>query len=472
MKILFCASECHPFIKVGGLGDVIYALPKALTKNDVKCSVIIPLYKKTKQENPDLELIDEFYISLGYRHQYVGLKKKTLGNVDYYLIDNEQYFDRDTIYGHFDDGERFTFFSKAIIEVIARHFRDYDILHAHDWQTAMTIPLAREYQLPLKTVFTIHNLRFQGIFNFNMVFDMLGLPPYYASEEKMSFYGNANYLKAGIVFADKVTTVSPTYLEEIKNEYYGEKLDGLIRQYSHKMQGILNGIDYEIFNPMEDKYLSFDYDADNIIGKYKNKIAFQKEMALPQNPNIPIIGMVSRLTDQKGLDLINNVLDEILQMDIQLIILGTGDSKYEDNFRAHEYSYHNKMRAIIKYDDSFASKIYASSDIYLMPSQFEPCGLSQMIAMRYGALPLVRETGGLNDSVVSYNEFTGEGTGFSFSNYNAHEMLFTLQRAVKLYYDKKDSFSNLIKNAMNEDFSWKTSSKQYIQMYEDILKDL
>lgn len=469
MKVLFCASECYPFIKVGGLGDVIYSLPKSLVQEGVTCSVIIPLYKKIKQEHPDLELIDEFYISLGYRHQYVGLKKKTLGNIDYYFIDNEQYFDRDKVYGEYDDGERFTFFSKAIIESIARHFRDYDVLHAHDWQTAMTIPLIREYQMGLKSVFTIHNLRFQGIFAFDMVFDMLGLPPYYASEDKMAFYGNANYLKAAIVFADRVTTVSPTYLEEIKLEYFGEGLDGLIKQYSYKMQGILNGIDYETYNPLDDKYLSVSYNKDDISGKYANKIAFQKEMGLPQNANIPIIGMVSRLTDQKGLDLINNVIDEILQMEVQLIILGTGDSLYEDNFRTKEYSYHDKMRAIIKYDDSFASKIYASSDIYLMPSQFEPCGLSQMIAMRYGSLPLVRETGGLNDSVKAYNQFTGEGTGFTFSNYNAHDMLFTLQRAVGLYYDNKDAFSKLIRQAMNEDFSWDSSSKQYIELYQNML---
>ncbi len=469
MKVLFCASECYPFMKVGGLGDVIYSLPKSLVREGVECSVIIPLYKKIRQEHPDLEVVDEFYISLGYRHQYVGLLRKRLGDIDYYFIDNEQYFGRDTAYGHFDDGERFTFFSKAIIETIARHFRHYDILHAHDWQTAMTAPLLREYQIPLKSVFTIHNLRFQGIFQFSMVFDMLGLPPYYASEDKMAFYGNANYLKAGIVFADKVTTVSPTYLEEIKNEYYGEGLDGLIRQYEWKMQGILNGIDYETYNPMKDKYLSFDYNAKNVSGKYNNKIAFQKEMQLPQNNNIPIVGMVSRLTDQKGLDLINNVLDEILQMGLQLIILGTGSAMYEDNFRAHEYSHHDKMRAIIKYDDSFASKIYAASDIYLMPSQFEPCGLSQMIAMRYGSLPLVRETGGLNDSVRPYNQFTGEGTGFTFSTYNAHDMLFTLQKAVGLYYDNKDAFNKLIEQAMAEDFSWTSSSKQYIQMYESIL---
>lgn len=468
MKILFCASECFPFIKVGGLGDVIYSLPKSLVEKKQTCSVILPLYKKIKEEQRDLELVDEFYISLGYRHQYVGLLKKTVDNINYYFIDNEQYFSRDTVYGHFDDGERFTFFSKAIVETVVRHFKDYDVLHAHDWQTAITIPLIREYNIPLKTVFTIHNLRFQGIFSFDMVFDMLGLPPYYNSEEKMAFYGNANYLKAGIVFADKVTTVSPTYLEEIKSEYYGENLHGLIKQYEYKMQGILNGIDYDTFNPKKDKYLSFEYDKNDLKNKYKNKIAFQKEMDLPQDENIPIIGMVSRLTNQKGLDLVNAVIDEILQMRVQLVILGTGDKVYEDNFRAKEYQYKDKMRSIIKYDDYFASKIYASSDIYLMPSQFEPCGLSQMIAMRYGALPLVRETGGLTDSVIPYNKFTGEGTGFSFSTYNAHDMLFMLQSAVGLYYDNKEAFLQLIKNAMNEDFSWNKSSEEYIKLYQSI----
>ena len=312
MKILFCAAECYPFVKVGGLGDVVYSLPKALVEKGQECSVILPLYERIRQDNRDLELIDEFYISLGYRHQYVGVLKKVMDGINFYFIDNKQYFDRNTVYGEPDDGERFTFFSKAVIETIIRHFRDYDVLHAHDWQTAMTIPLVREYNIQLKTVFTIHNLRFQGVYPFSMVFDMLGLPPYYATEEKMLYFGNANYLKAAIVFADKVTTVSPTYLEEIKNEYYGEGLHGLIKQYEYKMVGILNGIDFDTFNPEKDKFLSFEYNKKDIEGKYKNKIAFQKEMDLPQNENIPIIGMVSRLTNQKGLDLVNAVIDEIL----------------------------------------------------------------------------------------------------------------------------------------------------------------
>ena len=469
MKILFCAAECYPFVKIGGLGDVVYSLPKSLVEKGQECSVIIPLYYKIRQDYQDLELIDEFYISLGYRHQYVGILKKVMNGINFYFIDNEQYFKRDKVYNEKDDGERFTFFSKAVIETIVRHFRDYDVLHAHDWQTAMTIPLIREYNINLKTVFTIHNLRFQGVYPFSMVFDMLGLPPYYATEEKMLYFNSANYLKAAIVFADKVTTVSPTYLEEIKNEYYGEGLHGLIKQYEYKMVGILNGIDYDTFDPEKDKFLSFDYNKNYISGKYKNKIAFQKEMDLPQNENIPIIGMVSRLTDQKGLDLVNAVIDEILSMDVQFIVLGTGDDMYENNFRSKEYAYRNKMRAIIKYDDYFASKVYASSDLYLMPSQFEPCGLSQMIAMRYGSLPVVRETGGLNDTVKAYNMYTKEGNGFTFKNYNAHEMLFTLQKAVGLYYDNKDDFNKLIKSAMNEDFSWNKSGEEYIRLYQSIL---
>ena len=379
-----------------------------------------------------------------------------MDGINFYFIDNKQYFDRNTVYGEPDDGERFTFFSKAVIETIIRHFRDYDVLHAHDWQTAMTIPLVREYNIQLKTVFTIHNLRFQGVYPFSMVFDMLGLPPYYATEEKMLYFGNANYLKAAIVFADKVTTVSPTYLEEIKNEYYGEGLHGLIKQYEYKMVGILNGIDFDTFNPEKDKFLSFEYNKKDIEGKYKNKIAFQKEMDLPQNENIPIIGMVSRLTNQKGLDLVNAVIDEILSMNVQFIVLGTGDNMYENNFRGKEYAYRDKMRAIIKY-------------LYLMPSQFEPCGLSQMIAMRYGSLPVVRETGGLNDTVKAYNMYTKEGNGFTFKNYNAHEMLFTLQKAVGLYYDNRADFNKLIESAMNEDFSWDKPGEEYIRLYESIL---
>lgn len=469
MKILMASSECYPFVKVGGLGDVAYSLPKALTKYGVESSVIIPLYKSIKNKYRELETIDEFYISLGYRHQYVGLKKYFLDGINYYFVDNEQYFGREQIYGDFDDGERFTYFSKAIVEIIARHFRDIDIVHCNDWQTAMVPLLINEYKLPCKSVFTIHNFRFQGIFSFDMVFDMLGLPPYYAGEDKIGFYGNANYLKAGIVFANEVTTVSPTYAEEIKQPYYGEKLDGLIREKAYKVCGILNGIDYDTYDPKTDRYITKNYGPKNIKLKYENKEFFQKEMQLPKRPEVPMVGMVSRLTDQKGLDLINAVIDEILEMDLQLIIIGTGDKKYEDAFRAYEYRYHDKMRAIIKYDSQIASKIYAASDIYLMPSRFEPCGLSQMIAMRYGSLPLIRETGGLKDTVKPYNQFTGEGNGFSFSNYNAHEMLFTLQKAVKLFYDEKDKFNGLIQNAMKEDFSWKHSSKIYFDLYKSLV---
>ena len=471
MKVLFVASESQAFMKVGGLGDVVASLPKALSKLGVETSVIIPMYRGIKQKYPKLEKVDDFYISLGFRHQYVGLHKTRVGDVNYYFVDNEQYFDRDAVYGHYDDGERFTFFSKAVVEIVARHFRHYDIVHAHDWETAMVIPLLREYQLPVKSVFTIHNLKFQGVFDFDMVFDMLGLPYYYNNEDKMSYYGKANYVKAGIVFADKVTTVSPTYLQEIQNDYFGENLDGLIRQYSYKMQGVLNGIDYDVYNTKKDKYLSYAYDAKKIENKYNNKIAFQKEMDLPQDKDIVMVGMVSRLTDQKGLDLINSVLEEILQIRLQLVILGTGEPDYENNFRNHEYAYHDKMRAIIKYDDRIASEIYAASDIYLMPSQFEPCGLSQMIAMRYGSIPLVRKTGGLNDSVIPYNKFTGEGTGFAFGNYNAHEMLFTLQDAVRIYYDERENFNRLIKNAMAQDFSWKVSSQKYLDLYKSLVNE-
>lgn len=469
MKVLMCTSECYPFVKVGGLGDVAYALPKALLKQGVEISVIMPLYKQIKNSHYRFEEVDEFYISLGYRHQYVGIKKLDIDGVTYYFIDNEQYFNRETIYGEFDDGERFTFFSKAIIETIARHFRNVDIVHCNDWQTAIVPLLLEEYKLPNKTVFTIHNLRFQGIFDFSMVFDMLGLPKYYMQEDKISYYGKANYLKAGIVFADKITTVSPTYAEEMKEPYYGENLDGLIREKSFKLKGILNGIDYETNDPKTDRYIFKNFGPKNLKLKYENKEAFQREMDLPRRPEVPMIGMVSRLTDQKGLDLINAVLEEILEIDLQVVIIGTGDKKYEDSFKSSEHRHKDKMRAIIKYDAQIASKIYASSDIYLMPSQFEPCGLSQMIAMRYGSLPLVRETGGLKDSVIPYNQFTGEGTGFSFSNYNAHEMLFTLKEAVRIFYEENDNFNKLIKNAMNQDFSWKSSSKEYLDLYRSVI---
>ena len=477
MKILFAASEAHPFIKVGGLGDVSYALPKALRKLGVDARVIVPKYGTiAEQLKSSMNTIATFNVPVGWRNQYGGLQYIEYDGVPFYFIDNEYYFDREGAYGFFDDGERFAYFCRATLEAI-RYMGDFtpDIIHCNDWHTGAIIPMLKAHfgwdvQFSnIKTVYTIHNLQYQGVFPKEILGGLLCLGWEYFTEDKMKYYDAVSFMKGGITMADKISTVSGSYAEEIKTPYYGEGLDGLLRQRGWDLWGIVNGIDTEIFNPETDKELFFNYNGGDLTCKYRNKEELQKSLNLPVDRNIPIIGMVTRLVDQKGLDLIEFVIEEMLQMDIQLVVLGTGDQKYENMLKHFTWKYPNKVSAHIYFNNTLAKRIYASSDMFLMPSKFEPCGIGQLLALRYGTLPIVRETGGLKDTVNSYNEFTGEGNGFSFTNYNAHDMLNTIKRAVHIYYNEKDTWCKLVKKAMWEDNGWQKSANKYIELYSSIM---
>ncbi|GAA0177652.1 glycogen synthase GlgA [Clostridium sediminicola] len=472
MKVLFVASEAFPFIKTGGLGDVAYALPKALRRLGVDARVIIPKYSLIKDEyKKNMTRLWEFQIPVGYKEKYCGLWKLEYDEVPFYFIDNEEYFKRSEPYGEYDDGEKFAYFSKAVLESII-HFDDFvpDILHCNDWHTAMCIPMLQEFYQNngiyshMKTVFTIHNLRYQGVFGKEILWNSLGLGYEYYHEDKLKFYDGVSFMKGGIVYANAVSTVSPTYAEEIKNDYFGEGLHGLLRTKSLNLFGILNGLDTELNDPKTDKHLFENYDENNLDKKAKNKEKLQKMLNLPVNKDIPMIGMVTRLADQKGLDLVQAVIEDILQEDIQFVVLGTGDRKFEDMFKFFAWKYPDKMSSNIFFDLSLAQKIYGSSDMFLMPSKFEPCGIGQLIALKYGSIPIVRETGGLNDTVSSYNDFTGEGNGFSFVNYNAHDMLYTIRRAIGCYWNKK-IWNNLVTKGMAGDYTWCKSAKEYVDMY-------
>ncbi|MFX3624909.1 MAG: glycogen synthase GlgA [Ectobacillus sp.] len=476
MNILFAVSECVPFIKSGGLADVAGALPKELKKLGMDVRVMLPNYSLIPQKlREKTRLKKVITVRLGWRNQYCGILEAEHEGITYYLIDNEYYFKRDTLYGHYDDGERFSFFSKAVLESIP--YLDFvpDVLHCHDWHTAMVNYLlnAQYRTSPLyeriKTAFTIHNLQFQGIFPRQVMHELLELGDEHFNSEQLEFYGNINFMKGGIVASDVITAVSPTYKEEIQYPFFGERLEGLLRKYHDKLVGIVNGIDDVFYNPKTDKDIAANYDANTLHLKKKNKRALQRYFGLPENENTPIFAMVTRLTKQKGLDLVRHVFHEIMQEDVQFIVIGSGITEYEDFFRHMAYAYPEKVRAYIGFNEEIAHHVYAGSDLFLMPSLFEPCGLGQLIALRYGTLPIVRETGGLNDTVQSYNETTGEGNGFSFANFNAHDMLYTIRRAVA-YYDKKDIWNMLVKRAMGQDYSWKHSAQEYKELYEGLLK--
>lgn len=477
MKILFAASECMPFVKTGGLADVIGALPKEIIKTGADIRVIIPLYRAIGQEVRErLEHVTYFYINLGWRRQYVGIEKLVNDGVTFYFIDNEQYFGRDYIYGKGgDEGERFAFFSKAVLEAISKIDFVPDILNCHDWQTGLIPVLFKaQYQaLPLykdiKTVFTIHNLQFQGLYPIHMTEELLSLGDWAYTADNLEFYGQASFIKGGIVFADRVTTVSPTYAEEILSPYYGERLDGLLRSRKPFLSGILNGIDTIEYDPESDALIDYNYTAETFDVKVQNKLALQKELGLNEDANAPVIGIVSRLSSQKGLDLIERVLDGIMATGAQLVVLGMGESKYVDLFGWAQWKYAGRLAACFQMNHGLAHRIYAGSDLFLMPSMFEPCGLSQLISLRYGTLPIVRETGGLRDTVLAYNEFTGDGNGFSFFNYNAHDMLYVIERATDLYKNKREIFNGLAVRAMKGEYGWDQSAKKYLALYESIL---
>ncbi|MBD8068543.1 glycogen synthase GlgA [Bacillus sp. PS06] len=472
MNVLFVASECVPFIKSGGLADVAGALPKELVRLGTNVEVILPKYGLIASTYRDqMEKIAEITVNVGWREQYCGIEKLVYKGITYYFIDNEYYFNRDSLYGHYDDAERFSFFCRAVLDAIPQLEQIPDVIHCHDWHTGMVnFLLHNEYKhderyASIRSVFTIHNLQFQGIFPPSITHDLLGITDSYLNINQLEFYGNVNFMKAALVSSNVITTVSPTYRNEVQTEYFGEKLDGLLRARSSSLIGILNGIDDEEYNPATDDAIDYLYDANHIEGKYQNKQALQEYFGLPVNSDVPLISIVSRLTSQKGLDLVNRVLDELLYSeDIQFVVLGTGDSEYEHFFNYLQNKYTEKVRVYIGFSESMARKIYAGSDLFLMPSKFEPCGLGQLIAMRYGTIPIVRETGGLNDTVQSYNEFTNEGNGFSFTNYNAHDMMHTIKRAIHFYH-KKECWNHIVNEAMTRDYSWAQSAFRYNQLY-------
>lgn len=477
-KILFAASECVPFIKTGGLADVVGSLPKCFDKEKYDVRVIIPKYMCINQKwKEKMNYVNHFYMDLCWRRQYVGIMEMEYEGVKYYFIDNEYYFAGDKPYSDIRyDLEKFAFFSRAVLSALpVIDFRP-DIIHCHDWQTGL-IPVYLkdsfsygDFYQGIKSIMTIHNLKFQGVWDIDTIKDIAGLSDYYFTSDKLKDYDDGNYLKGGIVYADMVTTVSNTYAEEIKTPFYGEGLDGLMRARSNCLRGIVNGIDYEEYNPETDKLIAKNFSVENFRKeKVKNKTALQKELGLEVNPKKMMIGLVSRLTDQKGLDLIACVMDELCQDAVQFVILGTGEERYENMFRHFDWKYGKDVSANIFYSEELSHKIYAASDAFIMPSLFEPCGLSQLMSLRYGTLPIVRETGGLKDTVEPYNEYENTGTGFSFCNYNAHEMMGTIRYAEHVFYDKKRDWNKMVERAMAADFSWKASAEKYEQLYNDLL---
>jgi len=477
INVLFASSEVFPFAKTGGLGDVAGSLPKAISKLGAGIRVVMPSYGSIPSQYKDsMEFLGYIYVDLSWRHQYCGVLRLIYDEVTYYFLDNEYYFNRSDLYGDFDEAEQFTFFSKAILEMLPLIGCKPDLIHCNDWQTGIiSLMLKANYRhnafySKIKTVFTIHNLKYQGIFPKEILLDLLGIDWEFFTPYGIEFHDNVNFMKAGLVYSDSISTVSPTYAQEIKTSFYGENLNDILIHRSNDLYGILNGIDYQKNNPENDNRLYVPYSADNISKKYENKLRLQQDLGLPVRPDVPIIGIISRLTAQKGFDLIEYVLEEILQMDIQLVLLGKGDEHYRYIFENTAYWHKDKLSANITFSDTLAQRIYAGSDMFLMPSLFEPCGLGQIFSFRYGSVPIVRETGGLNDTVSSYNEDTGTGNGFTFTNYNAHDMLNTIRRAVDFYYNKKDVWNLLVQRGMRADFSWDKSAHEYLNMYKKTLR--
>lgn len=475
MQIVFASAECAPFVKTGGLGDVAGSLPAALVRAGAEVIVMVPKYATIKDEyKSQMKHFSDFYVSLGWRSEYCGLEKLEHDGVTYMFIDNERYFARDYPYGFFDDGERFAFFSKAITESL-QHLPagfECDILHCNDWQTALAPVFLREFYqgLPLydrvKTVFSIHNVAFQGQFSDTVMEDILGVAHIPAAASQLRCDAcSINYMLGALRYADAITTVSPTYANEIQTPEFGEGLDGVLRERSYALQGILNGIDVAGFDPATDKRIAANYTVDDRAGKAVCKAKLQEELGLEVRDDRPLMVMVTRLTRQKGLDLVMYALDRILAGGVQVAVLGTGDRDYEDGLRYFQDKYPGTMAARIEFDPALSQRMYAAADMFLMPSKFEPCGLSQIIAMRYGTLPIVRETGGLKDTVIPYNEFTGEGTGFSFSNFNGDEMGDAVFRAARLFWDNRDAWNQLVTQAMSQDFSWTRSADKYLDLY-------
>lgn len=472
MNVLFISTEAAPFAKSGGLGDVIGALPGELKKQGVDARVMLPLYKSIHDKySNEMTYLTNYEVALSWRRQYCGVFQMEYNGVVFYFIDNEQYFKRDSCYGYYDDGERFAWYSRACLETLKHIPFEPDILHCSEWQTALTpVYLKTLYRddpsyTRLKTVFTIHNIEYQGVFGPETLSDLLGLDKRDAG--LVTYNKDVNVMKGAIVACDKLTTVSPTYAEEIKYPFYGRHLENIIRENEYKLSGIINGIDQTLFNPAKDKLIHTNYSLKTMDKKKLNKAALQEKLGLAADESVPIIAMVGRLAEHKGIDLVIRTFDDIMKNNVQFVLLGTGERKYEDFFNMKAYDYGNRAAAVTTFSGELANEIYAGADLFLMPSISEPCGLSQMIALRYGTIPIVRETGGLKDSIVPFNPETGKGNGITFATVNAHDMLFAVTRALELYGDGKQ-WKKLMTNAMKSDFSWKQSTQKYIEIYEDL----
>ncbi len=480
--MLFVAAEAVPFVKTGGLGDVIGSLPKELKQQGVDVRVILPNYQEIPEEYKEKMMFkNNFIVQVGWRQQYCGVFEMEYQGITFYFIDNEYYFKRHGFYGYGDDGERFSFFCKAVLESLPNIDFMPDVLHCHDWHTGMvSVLLEADYrQLPeyqhLKTMFTIHNLRYQGVFPKAVLPDLLGLGWNNFNYEGVEFYDTVNFMKGGLAYSNLISTVSRTYAQEIQYPYFGEKLDGLLRKRQGDLVGIVNGIDYDVYNPATDTKIYSNYDVDSLGNKTKNKLELQQQLGLTVKADIPMIAIVSRLVGPKGMDLLESRLVDMFKYmsigdyEVQLVVLGTGEARYENFFRYMAWEYSGKVSANIMFDDTLAHQIYAGADLFLMPSLYEPCGIGQLIAMRYGCLPIVRETGGLQDTVEPYNQYTSSGNGFSFANYNAHEMSDAIIRALLLFKNKEE-WNTLVKSAMSSDYSWQSSAKQYQELYENLAR--
>lgn len=469
-RVLIVGAECAPFAKTGGLADVIGTLPRDLIQLGLDVRVIMPYHRIVKEKyGEQIHHVTDFSVALGWRTQYVGVETMEQNGVTFYFIDNEYYFGGPIYKGGEPEGEQYAYFSRAVLEAALRINFIPDIVHCNDWHTAMIPMLIKtQYQQTVlkdaKTLFTIHNMMYQGKFPFGFVRDLLDVDPKYYSSRYMEAYGCANFMKAALVFADKINTVSPTYAEEIKLAYYAYGMEGILNARSNDVVGILNGIDVEEFDPATDRFIPYHYTKDDLSGKAENKRALMERLGLKYDPNVPLIGIVSRLTPQKGFDLVMRVFNEIMLEKVSIVLLGTGDPAYESFFRGMEKAYQGRVCSYIGYDNALAHEIYAGSDLFLMPSKFEPCGISQMISLRYGTLPIVRETGGLKDTVHPYNKFTGEGNGFTFANYNAHDMLEVIRFALSVYADPKQR-NLLIDRGMSEDNSFKASAQKYYDLF-------
>lgn len=470
LKVLFVASEAAPFAKSGGLGDVAGSLPKALRRLGIDVRLMLPKYAALPAScRCQLNHQVSFTVNVGWRRQYCGLETLDYGGLPVYLLDNEYYFKRPSLYGYYDEAERFAFFCRAVLTSVPYLGFAPDIIHLNDWHTGMIAPMLTQYRHDTmlkntRTIFTVHNLTYQGIFPKEILADLLNLGWEHFTMDGVEYYDKVNFMKGGLCYADYLTTVSPTYAEEVQYPFFGEGLYGVIRRRRDKFVGIINGIDYDEYNPATDKSLAVNYTDATPELKRENKIRLQQMLGLPARGDVPLVAIVSRLVAAKGFDLIGAVLDELMAMDIQLVVLGTGDTQYEHLFSQAAWRYPGKAAAHIGFDDILARQIYAAADLLLMPSLVEPCGISQLIAMRYGCLPLVRETGGLKDTVQPYNEYTGEGWGFSFTNYNAHDMLYTIRRALN-FYQNKQVWAKLVRAAMQRDYSWDASARRYAELY-------